>query len=112
MCMSALRHQLSFQKWLQAIKQTHKAIVWKHPYEIRVLRKCRNCGHMPDPFLYLKKSLSVGWKNSYLGGTFLGGWGDGRPNPYDGRRHSKYRSLLLINGCDKKMKLMGGDTKV
>ena len=39
MCMSALRHQLSFQKGLQTIKQIYKSIVWKHPYEIRVLLK-------------------------------------------------------------------------
>ena len=69
---------------------------------------------MSDPFLYLSKSLSVGWKNSYHGGNFFRGVGvTGEQNPYnDGRRHSKYRSHLLINGCDKKMKLMGGDTKV
>ena len=69
---------------------------------------------MSDPFLYLSKSLSVGWENSDLGGNFFRGGGvTGEQNPYnDGRRYSKYRSHLLINGCDKKMKLMGGDTKV
>ena len=53
-----------------------------------------------------------GGKILILGVPFLGGV-TGEQNPYnDGRRHSKYRSLLLINGCDKKMKLIGGDTKV
>ena len=68
---------------------------------------------MSDPFLYLSKSLSVGWKNSDLGGNFFRGGGvTGEQNPYnDGRRYPKYRSHLLINGCDKKMKLIGRKPK-
>ena len=68
---------------------------------------------MSDPFLYLSKSLSVGWKKSYHGGNFfMGVRVTGEQNPYnEGWRHSKYRSHMLINGCDKKMKLIGRKPK-
>ena len=64
---------------------------------------------MSDPFLYLSKSMSVWWKNSYLGGNYFRGRGvTGEQNPYnDERRHSKYRSHLSINGCDKKNEIDG-----
>ena len=39
---------------------------------------------MSDPFLYLSKSLSVGWKKSYHGGNFFMGAGvTGEQNPYN-----------------------------
>ena len=62
---------------------------------------------MSDPFPYLSKSFSVGWKNSYLGGNFFKGRGVTREqNSYnDERRHSKYRSHL--NGCNKKNEIGG-----
>ena len=83
------------------------------PAKAGLKQKCRNCGHMSDPFLYLSKSLSVGWKKSYHGGNFFMGVGvTGEQNPYnEGWRHSKYRSHMLINGCDKKMKLIGRKPK-
>ena len=51
---------------------------------------------MSDPFLYLSKSLSDGWKNSYHGGNFFRGVGvTGEQNPYnEGWIHSKFRSHL------------------
>ena len=53
--------------------------------------------------VYLSKSLSIGWKKSYLGGNFFRSRGvTGEQNPYnDERRYSKYSSHLLINVYDK-----------
>ena len=63
-------------------------------------------------FIYQNPCL-LGGKNLIMGVTFLWGlgWRESKILIMRVWRHSKYRSHMLINGCDKKMKLIGRKPK-